>query len=350
MRLRVAAACDARDFGLSGPPITANCERIPDLCRPLPTATVAVRRCSAGLRCLCFRELLTAPGSLLATLAVLRHGQSQPPNINREHPGDRCKELPSAEPRQGSLVLAMAGRSSSAARVRSAPKAGSDAGTPPTAGPRPRLGARSRTTTCGAALSLGIVLAACAAALVQYDECTRDMMLSLLDKAQANPVVVGLAASTLMFAALAIHFWADARGGVWKAIKVSIIGSIVSVPGIKGAVDGVMTSMIKDLEDEMLGGVKEDERIRALPEKGMSAELVLATIEASAAKDKHHWSSGKLSGTIYHGGDDLSKIIAVRPISGHISGLLVTGRLCAHNGLAISTVLRHLCPAGRRSP
>ncbi|KAA0153128.1 hypothetical protein FNF29_03316 [Cafeteria roenbergensis] len=126
----------------------------------------------------------------------------------------------------------------------------------------------------------------------------------------ANPVVVALAASTLAFAALAVHFWAEARGGVWKAFKVSIIGSLVAVPGIKGAVDGVMTSMIKDLEDEMLGSVKEEERVRALPDKGMSAELVMATIEAAAAKDKHHWASGKLSGTVYHGGDDLSKIIA----------------------------------------
>ena len=220
----------------------------------------------------------------------------------------------------------MAGRSSSSARVRSAPKADSHAGAPAKAGSRPRLGARSGTSTCGAALSGGIVLAACAAALVQYDECSRNFALSLLAKAQANPVVVALAASTLVFAALAVHFWADARGGVWKAFKVSIIGSLVAVPGIKGAVDGVMTSMIKDLEDEMLGGVKEEERVRALPEKGMSAELVLATIEASAAKDKHHWASGKLSGTVYHGGDDLSKIIAVRPISWHISDLPLAGR------------------------
>jgi len=148
------------------------------------------------------------------------------------------------------------------------------------------------------------------------------------------------ATTTGVFAVLALLFWAEPRGGLLKAIKNAVGGSLVVIPGIKGLVDAEMKSMMAELEKSMIGEVAEKDRIRKLPAKGMPADRMLAVIDAAAAKDKAHWSSGKLSGTIYHGGDNLSEIISVRR----------RGTVRAHRGPTTAPSAGPSRPAGRSVP
>ncbi len=51
-------------------------------------------------------------------------------------------------------------------------------------------------------------------------------------------------------------------------------------------------------------------RYADLPESGMGKEELLALLEKWAGKDEAHWASGRISGSVYHGGKDLMDISA----------------------------------------
>jgi hypothetical protein len=138
-----------------------------------------------------------------------------------------------------------------------------------------------------------------------------DVFDSAVAKVSADPYTTVVTVLAVVFGYTSLSLWAEANGGLGKALKETVGGALIAMPGIKGAVDSQMDDMLKDLEESLLGDVVPEERIVELPAKGFSAARVNSIIEASAAKDKAHWASGKHSGTVYHGGDDLAGIISV---------------------------------------
>lgn len=135
---------------------------------------------------------------------------------------------------------------------------------------------------------------------------------SAVARAKMDPYATIVTILAVFFAWTSLSMWAEANGGLGKALKETVGGAIVAMPGVKGAVDAQMDDMLKDLEKSLLGDVKPEERILEMPAKGFSVARVNSIIEAAASKDKAHWASGKHSGTVYHGGDELAGIVSVR--------------------------------------
>lgn len=48
---------------------------------------------------------------------------------------------------------------------------------------------------------------------------------------------------------------------------------------------------------------------KALPASGMSKDAVVAVLSKRANADKAMWNTGKVSGTVYHGGADLQSLL-----------------------------------------
>jgi hypothetical protein len=139
---------------------------------------------------------------------------------------------------------------------------------------------------------------------VKFGRCCWEY--SLQNQALVVSCTVALILSTMM-----LRSWARPRGGVFAALADLVVSSITMIPGVKGAVDSEIQKIVSDLEQELLGAIPADERISSMPEEGLSADEVLDYLDMCYERDTSHWKTGKLSGTIYHGGDDLFEIISV---------------------------------------
>jgi hypothetical protein len=135
-------------------------------------------------------------------------------------------------------------------------------------------------------------------------------MSDLVRRVREDPVTSALVVSNAVALGAALYYWAEPRGGVVSAVSDAVFSAVRSLPGVSGAIDGQVQAEIKKLESELLADVADSERVRVLPARGWSKETVSEAIATAAKRDKAKWSTGKISGSIYHGGDSLSEIIA----------------------------------------
>lgn len=99
------------------------------------------------------------------------------------------------------------------------------------------------------------------------------------------------------------------EGKPWLYIKKALFkAAMAAVP--KSLIDAEMGAMREKIEKQVVGHDMDFEaKYPALPEQGLSASEVIAALDRGAATDRTKWANGQVSGSVYHGGDDLTAVI-----------------------------------------
>lgn len=79
------------------------------------------------------------------------------------------------------------------------------------------------------------------------------------------------------------------------------------MPGVRGQVDKQVAEALGMIEGKLLqsGGLS---KYKALPAVGWDADTVEAELDKLADMDHTKWEDGRVSGAVYHGGNDLLKV------------------------------------------
>jgi len=98
---------------------------------------------------------------------------------------------------------------------------------------------------------------------------------------------------------------------LWKAIAQRAILLVLRLPSARKKVEAELGKAKIDIENKLAPRGATLSRNLALPEQGHSKEWILEEMAKMDEELNGHtnWKDGKLSGAVYHGGDDLSKII-----------------------------------------
>lgn len=97
---------------------------------------------------------------------------------------------------------------------------------------------------------------------------------------------------------------------VYAAVRLFCYSIFLRSPGVKGQVDKQVTTAIEGLEKKLVASGPDVTRYLALPKEGWSAEQVRAELDKLANLEHTRWEDGRVSGAVYHGGDDLLKLQA----------------------------------------
>ncbi|OJJ89122.1 sphinganine-1-phosphate aldolase DPL1 [Aspergillus glaucus CBS 516.65] len=97
---------------------------------------------------------------------------------------------------------------------------------------------------------------------------------------------------------------------VYAAVRLFCYSIFLRSPGVKGQVDKQVTTAIEGLEKKLVASGPDVTRYLALPKEGWSAEQVRAELDKLASLEHTRWEDGRVSGAVYHGGDDLLKLQA----------------------------------------
>lgn len=97
---------------------------------------------------------------------------------------------------------------------------------------------------------------------------------------------------------------------VYAAVRLYCYSIFLRIPGVKGQVDKQVSTALESLESKLVPSGPEVTRHLALPKEGWSAEQVRAELDKLANLDHTRWEDGRVSGAVYHGGQDLLKLQA----------------------------------------
>lgn len=97
---------------------------------------------------------------------------------------------------------------------------------------------------------------------------------------------------------------------VYVSIRLFCYSLFLRTPGVKGQVDKQVSTAIEGLESKLVPSGPGITRYLALPKEGWTADQVRAELEKLAGLDHTRWEDGRVSGAVYHGGQDLLKLQA----------------------------------------
>ncbi|THH29265.1 hypothetical protein EUX98_g4921 [Antrodiella citrinella] len=98
---------------------------------------------------------------------------------------------------------------------------------------------------------------------------------------------------------------------LWQWASRQVILLVLRLPSKRKMVDSELGNTRREIESQLVTTGPNVTRHVALPAKGQSAEWILQEMvkmdDESGKTDR--WKQGKISGAVYHGGDELSKVI-----------------------------------------
>lgn len=95
---------------------------------------------------------------------------------------------------------------------------------------------------------------------------------------------------------------------VYNLIRLWVFYLFLRAPGVRGQVDKQVTTAITKLEEKMLQKGPGFSSYLTLPKEGWSPEQIRAEFTQLVGMDRVKWEEGRVSGAVYHGGEDLSKL------------------------------------------
>ncbi|KAF8658238.1 hypothetical protein AX16_002015 [Volvariella volvacea WC 439] len=99
-------------------------------------------------------------------------------------------------------------------------------------------------------------------------------------------------------------------GEVYQWIAQNIVHLLLRVPSTSKKVAAQMAQAKLDIENKLVPKGADVVRHLTLPDKGQSLEWIIAEMgKMDNEMASSHWRHGKLSGAVYHGGDDLERVI-----------------------------------------
>ncbi|KAF9010763.1 pyridoxal phosphate-dependent transferase [Cyathus striatus] len=97
---------------------------------------------------------------------------------------------------------------------------------------------------------------------------------------------------------------------LYTCISKYVIGLFLRVPSTKAKVESQMNQAKLDIENKLVPKGVDVVRHLALPEEGKSLEWILAEMDKMDNEmEGAGWKQGKISGAVYHGGDELEDVI-----------------------------------------
>jgi sphinganine-1-phosphate aldolase len=97
---------------------------------------------------------------------------------------------------------------------------------------------------------------------------------------------------------------------VFISLRLFIYSLFLRSPGVRGQVDKQVTTAIDKLQEKLVASGPDVNRYLALPKEGWSPEQVRAELDKLAGLEHTRWEDGRVSGAVYHGGQDLLKLQA----------------------------------------
>ena len=81
------------------------------------------------------------------------------------------------------------------------------------------------------------------------------------------------------------------------------------IPGAKNAIESKIKKTVDSIQKQMVPVVPGEKKYLVLPPNASSRKHVRSELQKYAHMGHVDWQNGKVSGTIYHGGEDLNGII-----------------------------------------
>ncbi|KAJ5745145.1 Sphingosine-1-phosphate lyase [Penicillium odoratum] len=97
---------------------------------------------------------------------------------------------------------------------------------------------------------------------------------------------------------------------VYLAIRLFCYSVLLRTPGVRGKVDKEVNTALEDLQKKLVPTGPDVDRYLTLPKEGWSAEKVREELGKLAGMKRTRWEDGRVSGAVYHGGEDLLKLQA----------------------------------------
>jgi sphinganine-1-phosphate aldolase len=97
---------------------------------------------------------------------------------------------------------------------------------------------------------------------------------------------------------------------VYAAIRLFCYSIFLRIPGVRGQVDKQVSTAIENLETKLVASGPGVTRYLTLPKEGWTPELIRAELDKLVNMEHTRWEDGRVSGAVYHGGQDLLKLQA----------------------------------------
>ncbi|OOF98196.1 hypothetical protein ASPCADRAFT_205460 [Aspergillus carbonarius ITEM 5010] len=97
---------------------------------------------------------------------------------------------------------------------------------------------------------------------------------------------------------------------VYASVRLFFYSVFLRFPGVRGQVDKQVSTAIEGLESKLIASGPGVTRYLNLPKEGWTAEQVRAELDKLANMEHTRWEDGRVSGAVYHGGQDLLKLQA----------------------------------------
>ncbi|KAI5290341.1 hypothetical protein KEM54_001793 [Ascosphaera aggregata] len=94
---------------------------------------------------------------------------------------------------------------------------------------------------------------------------------------------------------------------IYLRLRVIAYGVLLKMPGVRGKVDKQVAEALAGIEGKLLQSGSLSKH-KSLPATGWSAETVEAEMGKLADLEHTRWEDGRVSGAVYHGGNDLLKV------------------------------------------
>ncbi|KAJ3027898.1 UNVERIFIED_CONTAM: hypothetical protein HDU68_002864 [Siphonaria sp. JEL0065] len=99
------------------------------------------------------------------------------------------------------------------------------------------------------------------------------------------------------------------QGFIKHVLQKTVTFMRAFVPGADKLVAAEVTKNVTSLQKKIVGDIPENLKQRSLPQKGLPSTAVISELKRLKGMDKIDWKAGKVSGAIYHGGDEVNKLI-----------------------------------------
>lgn len=92
------------------------------------------------------------------------------------------------------------------------------------------------------------------------------------------------------------------------AVRLFCYGIFLRAPGVRGQVDKQVSEAIGNLESKLVQSGPDVTRYLTLPKEGWSADQIRTELTKLAGLEHTRWEDGRVSGAVYHGGEELLKL------------------------------------------
>lgn len=97
---------------------------------------------------------------------------------------------------------------------------------------------------------------------------------------------------------------------IYIAVRLFCYSIFLRAPGVRGQVDKQVFTAIEKLESKLVQSGPDVDRHLTLPLEGWTADRVREELNKLAGLEHTRWEDGRVSGAVYHGGEDLLKLQA----------------------------------------